>query len=55
MHLPTHIHTTDVVENRFISAIQGYYLIETLKKVSPFYDLVNRDLESFYVVEVKFK
>lgn len=55
MHLPTHIHTTDVDENDFISVMEGYYLIQHLKKKSPFYELVNQNLESFYIVEVKFK
>lgn len=54
MALPSHFYTTDVEENRFISLMEGYQLIQHIDGESPYFEEINRELESFFIVEVDF-
>lgn len=55
MQIPPYFYTTHVAENRFISSYQGYYLLMLLKEASPFYKMVQEDMESFYIIDVALK
>lgn len=47
--------TTDLQDNRFISLWDGVTLKQLLSDDSPFWDLINKNLEANYIVTVKFK
>jgi len=55
MQIPPHFYTTGVFENRFISCYEGFIVLMLLKKSSPFYDMVQNDIESYYIIDIKLK
>lgn len=52
MIIPTHFQAADAVDNRFVIVLPGYWLVEYLTPESPFYEQVNQDPETMFVMEV---
>lgn len=53
--LPTHFQAADVEDNRFVVAMPGWWLTNYLLPESPFYELVNPNPETVFVMEVVLK
>ena len=53
--LPTHFQAADVEDNRLVVAMPGWWLTNYLLPESPFYELVNQNPETVFVMEVVLK
>src|SRR5690606_39362884 len=52
MIIPTHFQAADAEGNRFVIVLPGYRLVGYLDAESPFYEQVNQDPETMFVMEV---
>ena len=52
MIIPTHFQAADAVDNRFVVVMPGFWLAGYLDAESPFYEQVNQDPETMFVMEV---
>jgi hypothetical protein len=55
MTIPPHFYATKVNENRFISVLEGYQLLNLLSKNNTFIESIEEQLDSFFIIDVKFK
>lgn len=55
IQIPPHFYTVNSQENKFVGFYEGYITLMLLKESSPFYKMVKENIDSFYIVEVKFK
>ena len=52
MLLPTHFQAAEAQDNRFVVVLPGYWLAEYLAPESPFYEQVEQNPETMFVMEV---
>lgn len=55
IQIPPHFYTVNSQENKFVGFYEGYITLMLLKESSPFYKMVKESIDSFYIIEVKFK
>jgi hypothetical protein len=55
LSMPTHFQAVDAEDNRFVVAMPGFWLAAYLLPESPFYERVDQNPETMFVMEVLLK